>query len=475
MATSEPGCPTSCTMGVTRPRRIPLPSPNARENRLQVLQALGAACAIAVVAQAASPGAARAAVDREPAVAIVTRTEPGDSLDGTRPYVDLPDFLPKIDRRPSPADFGRGVLSALPAYDPKSQRQWQVDLRGYDLSGLELRTATADLMFADFDSKTKWPPSDRMPRDYDWTRIMDLGKDPGLGVRQLHAQGVTGRGVGIAIVDQPLIVDHSEYADQLRLYEEINVAPETGSQMHGAAVASIAVGKTTGVAPEADLYYIGSWTGDWGVGPNRFTDNFIYYAEAIRRILQIDALLPANRKIRVISLQIGWAPEQKGYKEITAAVSDAKAAGLLVVSSSLEETFGWRFHGLGRQPLKDPNRAVSYEPGLFWSSRYYSNDPRAKDSFANRLLIPMDSRTTAGPCGPDDYVFYRQGGWSWAIPYIAGLYALAVQVKPTTTPDEFWNTALATAKDINLAHDGTVFRFGRIVDPPALIARLQGP
>ena len=56
---------------------------------------------------------------------------------------------------------------------------------------------------------------------------MELGKDPGLGVRQLQAQGITGSGVGIAIIDQPMLVDHQEYASRLKLYEEINIDPGT--------------------------------------------------------------------------------------------------------------------------------------------------------------------------------------------------------------------------------------------------------
>jgi subtilisin family serine protease len=87
---------------------------------------------------------------------------------------------------------------------------------------------------------------------------MELGKNPGLDIRQLHEQGITGRGVGIAIIDQTLLVDHQEYVNQLRLYEEGSDIQGgwLQTQMHGPAVASIAVGKTTGVAPEADLFYI---------------------------------------------------------------------------------------------------------------------------------------------------------------------------------------------------------------------------
>jgi len=85
----------------------------------------------------------------------------------------------------------------------------------------------------------------------------------------------------------------------------------------------------------------------------------------------------------------------------------------------------------------------------------------------------MDSRTTASPGGVDEYVFYREGGWSWSIPYIAGAYALAAQVKPTITPDEFWQLALQTGRMIELEHEGKVFEFGPILDPIDLVIELQ--
>jgi len=85
----------------------------------------------------------------------------------------------------------------------------------------------------------------------------------------------------------------------------------------------------------------------------------------------------------------------------------------------------------------------------------------------------MDSRTTASPGGTGEYVFYRRGGWSWAIPYAAGVYALATQAKPTLTPDEFWSVAMKTGRTIELEHDGKTLPFGLILDPVALIASLQ--
>jgi len=321
------------------------------------------------------------------------------------------------------------------------------------------------LLYADFDSKTKWPASDKMPADFNWQKIMETGKDPGLGVRALHDQGITGKGVGIAIIDQTLLVDHIEYKDRLRIYEEAeDFVLQT--QMHGPAVASIAAGKTVGVAPKANLYYIA--TGDCG-GFTFIKDfNFSCRAKAIQRIVEINKELPTNRKIRVLSMSFGWGPESKGYDEITAAVNEAKAAGIFLISSSLSETCGLKFHGLGRNPLSDPNDFEAYEPGSWWRDYFYE-----QGLSADTLLVPMDARTTASPTGTEDYVFYREGGWSWSIPYLTGMYALAVQVKPDITPEEFWETALETGRTIPIQHNGRAYELGVILDPQALIEEIK--
>ncbi|MGE5607979.1 MAG: peptidase S8, partial [Bacillota bacterium] len=331
---------------------------------------------------------------------------------------------------------------------------------------LDLSQSLKDLMYASFDMRTVWPPAERMPAGYDWKRIMELGKNPGLGVRQLHAKGITGRGVGIGMIDARLLVDHQEYAERIRLYEENGLGRwlDRRAEMHGAATASIAVGKTVGVAPEADLYYIGAPVG--GLFGSR---DFTLYAKSVHRLLEINKQLPPDRKIRVIAMQVGWSPTEAAYAEMKAAAAAAKDAGMLVISSSVEETHGFAFHGLGRDPLADPELAESYRPGLWWEKMFYAG--RMQEGC---LLVPMDSRATAGPGAKDDYAFYRAGGWSWSIPYIAGLYALAVQVDPTITPDRFWKTALQTGRTIQIQHEGKEYSFGRIVDPPALIEAIGG-
>jgi hypothetical protein len=53
------------------------------------------------------------------------------------------------------------------------------------------------------------------------------------------------------------------------------------------------------------------------------------------------------------------------------------------------------------------------------------------------------------------------------------VYALAAQVKADITPEVFWSTALETGKTIEITHESTIFSFGVILDPVALIHALQ--
>jgi hypothetical protein len=381
--------------------------------------------------------------------------------------------LPPISivRHPMPANFGfiNPHPTSIPMYDPNSNNPFQFDFRSSDLTDLDLSKSMDVLQIADFDSKTKWPPSDKLPPTFSIHQTMEMGKDPGLGIRELHTQGITGKGVGIAIIDQTLLVDHQEYVNQIRVYEEDTDVTSGGSQssMHGPAVASIAVGKTVGVAPEADLYFIA--TGDCGGAADIESFDFSCLAKDVLRIVAINQGLPENRKIRVLSMSIGWAPQQKGYQEITTAVAEAKTAGIFVVSSSINQIYGFNLWGLGRDFQIDPNQFDSYLPGSFWAQNYYDG----KITLNQSLLVPMDARTTASPTGSDDYVYYGKGGMSWSIPYLAGMYALACQIDPDITSQEFWSTALLTGRTIQINHDGKQYSFGVILDSQTLIATLQ--
>ena len=161
---------------------------------------------------------------------------------------------------------------------------------------------------------------------------------------------------------------------------------------------------------------------------------------------------------------------KKGQK-FAKSVQKAKAKDILVLCTSVEKIYeGFDFGGLGRSPLADPDIFGAYEPGLFLTGAFKQGRLSPNESC---FWVPMDSRTTASPGGHDEYVFYREGGFSWAVPYIAGVYALAVQVDPNITPKRFWALAIKTGRIIKLNRKGKKYRFGPILDPVKLITVLK--
>ena len=340
------------------------------------------------------------------------------------------------------------------------------DLRGADLRELDLTGLEKAAFRWDFDTRTQWP--EKLPEGFDPARLLELGKDPGLGLRALHGRGITGRGVGIAIIDQALPADHQEYGDRLRFYQEYHTAAQGPASAHGPAVASIALGKTVGVAPEALLYFLADDVGT-GAGSS-FVRDMTYYAEDVDRFTALNETLPENEKIRVISMSVGWMPDTVGAEELEAAIERARAAGIAVVCVNSRDPLLEPWMGMGRRPYGDPNRLEDCLPGAFWEESLYSGEYRGTDG--SLLLVPMDGRTAASPAGGAEYAYFAGGGMSWAAPYVAGLYALACQVKPEVTYEEFLSTAQATARPVSVWKGETEYPYGRVVDPAALLEAL---
>jgi hypothetical protein len=230
--------------------------------------------------------------------------------------------------------------------------------------------------------------------------------------------------------------------------------------MSGVAAASIAAGRTAGVAPGARLYCVGIG----GMGSIRRVAD---YARGIRRLLEVNWRLPPDRKIQIIAVSIGWSVFTPGCDAIESAVRQAAASGVFVVSPNLDAVYGFRFRGVGRPELGDPDRAESYVPGLSWADQM--NGGVRPERW---LLLPIESRTTASPTGSGEYAFYRTAGSGWCVPYLAGAYALAAQANPMITPERFWSLALSTGRTIIVVRNGQEIPIGPLIDPAAIVAAL---
>ena len=137
--------------------------------------------------------------------------------------------------------------------------------------------------------------------------------------------------MGIAIIDQPLLTGHEQYKDNLMRYERIHCRGEEAA-MHGPAVASLAVGKDTGVAPGAKLYYIATTHGHNGDNGYQFDASIL--ADCIDRVVEINQELPDGEKIRVISVSKGFGEQDEGYDRMMEAIAHAEKNGSFVLTTS---------------------------------------------------------------------------------------------------------------------------------------------
>ena len=293
----------------------------------------------------------------------------------------------------------------------------------------------------------------------------ERAKDPGLGVRALHAAGVTGAGVQVAIIDGQMRLEHVEYADRFVHYEELDDFTGLPFDMHGPAMASLLVGRSIGVAPQAQLHY-------FALDFARLTPERL--AAAIDRVVQRNAELPAAERVRLVSVSSGYRGE--GRAVVDAALERALAAGVFVLTSVYpvdHVTPALAIRGLGCSPWRDCDDPRNFDPSpgeaSFWRERGQSVsaalEQRAMHDSTNAhvtLYAPANRRTVAGARHAREYHFDVEGGDSQWAPYLVGVLALALQVAPELEADQ-----LATL----LANGATELPHGvRLIDPAVVAA-----
>lgn len=284
-------------------------------------------------------------------------------------------------------------------------------------------------------------------------QILENAKDPGLGIQSLHDKGYTGKGVNVAIVDQNMLLDHPEFEGKIVDYYDTgcNMPADNGSY-HGAAVTSIFVGNTIGVAPDARVYYaaVPSWEKDSA-----------YYAKGIDWILEKNSSLPEDKKIRIISISSApcgkGTPFVKNIDEYEAAVKRAKEAGILVLdcSDGVDTSLIYPAY-YDPEDRENPSKCMGGFP-----------DNPYKIVISKSVCVPCSFRTVAEEYRPGEatYRYDGVGGLSWGIPYAAGVLSLGWQIDPDISNDDIVELLLNTCVN---GKDGS-----RIIDPVAFIKEVE--
>lgn len=300
------------------------------------------------------------------------------------------------------------------------------DVRNKDLKKLGWTVDVAIIKTLWFNEKTIWPDATTTAAA---GNVLKKAKNPGLKLQSIHAKGITGKGVRVAIIDQNMQVDHPEFAGKIITYKDFDCKQSADSgSMHGPAVTSLFIGTHIGAAPGAKMYYaaVPSWLADAR-----------YYARAMDWIVAENAKFPAGSKIRVVSISAAPSGEGSPYKNGKAyltARTKAEKAGILVMDCT--DTRG--FTDPAFYDLNAPDDISKCKLGF----------PKSPGPIGTECIyIPSTRRTqaeeyTKGDCS---YQYTGSGGLSWTVPYLAGVLALGWQVNPSLTGTEILNRARSSA------------------------------
>lgn len=257
------------------------------------------------------------------------------------------------------------------------------------------------------------------------SEVLERGKDPGLGIRDLHKQGITGKSVNVAIIDQNMLTDHPEFEDRIVAYFDSGCnQPENEGSYHGASVMGILAGKTIGIAPEVNVYYAAapSWERDAK-----------YYADCLNWIIQRNKELSKSEKIRVVSVSAAPTSEDNWFKNgelWEKAVLEAQKDGIMIIDCRPNKDTKFIFSSY--YDIANQDNVTKCTPGYPDYEMDFTHEYWKKMLFA-----PASFRTLAQEFIKGEYCYRYQsvGGESWAVPYVSGVLALGWQVNPKLDPD----------------------------------------
>jgi serine protease AprX len=269
-----------------------------------------------------------------------------------------------------------------------------------------------------------------------------------LGVNQLHAEGLTGQGVTVAVIDSG-IASHPDFAGRLFVTPEYGASDLYGHGTHVAGIiggdGSASGGLYTGVAPGVNLLNLG------------VSDEFgMAYESDVVGALQWVHDHKDTYDIRVVNLSLNSTVEDSyNNSGIDAAVEILWFNGVVVVASAGNSNPDASYNTANTAPANDPfiivvgasdehetaNRADD-------SQAPFSAHGTTDDGFVRpdilapgyNLYSALSPDSTWGASYPERLGFggqhIRLSGTSMAAPTVTGAIALLLQDEPNLTPDQ---------------------------------------
>lgn len=301
-------------------------------------------------------------------------------------------------------------------------------LCGKDVSKIDMNNLSLEnFKRLTFDSKTIF--SDEQIKKFHPEKLLEQGKSFSNGMERLHIEKIDGRGTTIGIIDSCFdstiaelkgrVVQHIvfEKLDGNDFVSHREYREEDGDGFHGKTTACLATGNECGVAPNAKMYLFGIAEGT-------------SWAEAKEAILKY--IIENNINLDIISMSADIGTSKEG-QEILDKLENQGCTFL--DSSKFWKDFSWgRISENGEAVLLDEMMKTMCD------MQYDENSKGGKvlKNIPNTVILPCTGRTSL-QIGKEKVYKYNGSvcGASFAIPQVAGLFAIARQIDPSIRYDEF--------------------------------------
>lgn len=225
-------------------------------------------------------------------------------------------------------------------------------------------------------------------------------------IKELHNNGITGEGINVAVIDYGFYEPHNEIKENIVSYCKYEGIE---NHFHGVVVSSLLVGKTLGVAPSSKLYFYES----------RCSNQI---EEVIKSLCDIYEKNKNGANIRVVNISASVHRESDKFDEI---VSKLKGQNCYVIDSIV---FGDKFTCINQDSVTN--------------ELYYSWWQKERECFfRSKIALVSGGRMIPLHNTKEDYMYCGSSSYSWCIPKLSGLFALALQIDPDLTLEEFINIA----------------------------------
>ena len=281
-----------------------------------------------------------------------------------------------------------------------------------------------------------------------------------LGVDQLHAEGITGQGIGVAVIDSGT-GDHADFEGRLQHTDKFGGSDIYGHGTHVAGIAggdgSASGGVFSGVAPGATIIPLGV-SDETGMA---YESDVV---EALQWVFDNKDLY----NIRVVNLSLNSTVEDSYHNSgIDAAVEILWFNGVVVVASAGNKGPAGGYNTARSAPANDPFLiAVGASNEHSTADRVddtiapYSAFGTTQDGFFKPDLIApghdIYSALSPDSTWDEDYPdrvgyagqYFRISGTSMAAPMVSGVVALLLQDEPGLTPNQVKYRLLNTSSKV---------------------------